>query len=73
MKTRILPIILSMICYLGIHNGYLALFDEDQIDPLLVMPYSSKLYPESDQIALRRGIPYTNDQELSRLLEDYLS
>ena len=73
MKKRILSFILVIIGYLGIHNGYLALYDAEQTSPLLILPYRSELYPQEDQNALQKGIPYQTQDELTRLLEDFLS
>lgn len=73
MKKRMLSFILVAIGYLGIHNGYLALYDTEQASPLIVLPYRSELYPEEDQNALQKGIPYHSQEELTRLLEDFLS
>ena len=73
LKKRIISLFLSAVCYLGIHNGYLALFDEGQPQPLMVLPYRAEIYPQEDQKALQQGIRYESQQELSQLLEDFLS
>ena len=73
MKKRMTAFILSFVCYLGLHNGYLALFDENNPQPLLVLPYKEQTYSPSDRAALQRGIPYQTNEELTRLLEDFLS
>ena len=73
MKKRILSLLLAVIGYLGIHNGYLALFDNKDAQPIMVLPYRSELYPEEDHKALQQGIPYTSQEELTQLLEDFLS
>lgn len=57
--------------YLGIHNGYLALFESGR--PVEVFPYSAKVYPPADKAALQRGIPYSTPLEKQRILEDFLS
>ena len=73
MKRMICTAILCTVCYLGLHNGYLAIFDDESNDPLMVFPYQGKNYPAKDQIALNQGIPYQTQEELSNLLEDFLS
>ena len=73
MKKRILSMILCAVCYLGVHNGYLALFDSAVSGPLMILPYPVKIYPPADQEALQKGIVYNSPQELTRLLEDFLS
>ena len=73
MRKKIISLLLCAVCYLGIHNGYLALFDSAQPAPVLILPYKEQLYPESDRNALRQGIIYNTPEELTRLLEDFLS
>ena len=73
MRKRITSLLLCAVCYLGIHNGYLALFDSSQAQPVMILPYKAQLYPEKDQDALRKGIIYESPEELTRLLEDFLS
>lgn len=66
-------LLLILCCYLGLHGGHLALWDSTQAQPLQVFPYRAEAYPKADQEALRRGIPITSREELTRLLEDYFS
>ncbi len=73
MKKIIVSLAICAISYLGIHNGYLALFDSAVSGPLMILPYHAQLYPELDQQALQKGIVYNTPEELSRLLEDFLS
>ena len=58
---------------LGNHNGYLALWSDDNIEPDRVYPYRVSTLPPEDQKALRKGIRADNIIELTHLLEDYLS
>jgi len=60
-------------CYLGLHHGKLAIWSTQTPAPLQVFPYSAELFPSQDYDALRRGIPFSTDEELSKLLEDFLS
>ena len=73
MRKRIMSLLLCAVCYLGIHNGYLALFDSSQQGPVMILPYKEELYPQKDRDALRKGIIYSSPEELTRLLEDFLS
>lgn len=57
---------------LGMHNGYLAIY-EGTASPPQVLPYRVAMYPKLDQYALASGIPVSSQDELSRLLEDFLS
>lgn len=60
-------------CYLGIHQGHLALWKQPGLRPEHVFPYSICLFPAKDQTALENGIPFSSVSELNGLLEDYLS
>lgn len=66
-----LPLILS--CFLGVHNGQLALWRENASQPEMVFPCPVQLLPETDRRALAEGIPVNSSQELARLLEDFVS
>ena len=58
---------------LGSHNGYLALWTGDTIDPDRIYPYRISMLPPEDQKALAKGVPAKDILELTQLLEDYLS
>lgn len=58
---------------LGIHEGKIALWYQDDPTPITVFPYSAKLLPAEDRRALEEGIRFDSPEELKRLLEDYLS
>ena len=59
--------------YLGIYNGNLAICEEGQTTPVMILPYKASLFPEDDIQRLKAGIPFENTDELSRLLEDFMS
>ena len=59
--------------YLGLYNGYIALWNSEEPQPVQVFPYRADAYPKIDQSALGRGIPITSQEDLTQLLEDYLS
>ena len=71
-KWRYLAALL-LSCYLGVHNGYVSLWQNGASQPSVVFPYPVDALPEADRAALYEGIPYSGEKELSRLLEDYLS
>lgn len=73
MKRRDLALLLLMTLTLGCHKGYLALFEEGVPAPVKTYPYRIEGFPQADQEALRRGIPIASGEELTRLLQDYLS
>ena len=58
---------------LGCHEGFVALWKIPDPEPVYVFPYSITSLPPGDRDKLEQGIPVRTRQELSRLLEDYLS
>lgn len=73
MKRLVSGVILLIGLYLGIHNGYLALFQTGSQTPELMLPYRAAVYPKIDQQKLSEGIAIESPQHLKRLLEDFLS
>ena len=69
-KTKLLSLILAAGFILGNHNGYLALWSDDSIDPERIYPYRISTLPPEDQKALRKGLPAENILEMTQLLED---
>lgn len=69
------PIYLTLIFtfLLGTHEGFVALWRDDAPIPAEVFPYRAESLPPADQQALKRGIRIRSEEELDRLLEDYLS
>ena len=56
---------------LGLSDGYLASLRNGKPEQLL--PYSQEAFTEADREKLSRGIPFSTEQELNRLLEDFTS
>ena len=73
MKKRYRMLLLVCSLYLGLHNGYIALWSTQQEKPLQVFPYKAALYPKIDRYALEEGLPIGNEAELEKFLEDLLS
>jgi len=73
MKRRDWHTFLLLTLLLGCHNGYLALFEGSDPAPVRTFPYRVEGFPQNDQEALRQGIPISSDEELTRLLQDFLS
>lgn len=65
--------ILATALVLGSFRGFLALYDPGQPEPRYIYPYSVASLPETDRQALEEGIRVVSEEELSRLLEDFLS
>lgn len=72
-KRRNIAMLLLLCCYLGLYNGHIALWTSDTDTPDQVFPYSAQMLPWQDQIALQQRIVCPTQEELNRLLEDYLS
>lgn len=71
--------ILSALClfllagYIGIYNGKIAIWMDSSEKPTKVLPYSAELLPKADQEALKKRIPFDDVQDLTELVQDYLS
>ncbi len=65
--------LLLLALYLGLHQGYLALWNSDIPEPVAVFPYRAEVYPKIDQAALDSGIPVENQAHFKALMEDFLS
>lgn len=70
-KICILLIFAGLI--LGICKGKLALIAESDGQPVEIYPLFAAMLPAADQKSLTEGIPVRSVEELSRLLEDFLS
>ena len=66
-------LVLALSFILGSHNGYVALWEDDDPEPKEVFPYKVSSLPEADQNRLEQGIRLKNRRELIELVEDYLS
>ncbi len=71
MKHIITVSILLFSFYLGLHNNRLTIFEDGR--PVVILPYRGDIYPAEDQKRLREGIPFETSDELSALLEDFIS
>ncbi len=58
---------------IGNYRGYIALWTGGGEKPTEIYPYSVASLPLADQAALEKGIVINTQEELNRLLEDYLS
>lgn len=70
---RITSLLAAFGFLLGIHNGYIALWKDEDSEPVRVFPYRASLLPERDRNMLEAGIPIESENRLHSLLEDYLS
>lgn len=70
---RVFSLFLLLGFLLGNFKGYLALWDEDDPEPIQIFPCPVSSLPPADQEALDQMIYARSELELSGLLEDYLS
>lgn len=73
MKNSSVIAALLLCAYLGLYNGYVALFNLGEDTPKEVFPYRAALYPQIDRQALEKGIPIHDPKQLKSRLEDFLS
>ena len=74
MKRRsIVMLILAIWGYLGSFQNKLCIYHNLDADPVRIFPYSVSIFPQNDQDMLAEGIPYRNEVEFNKLLEDFLS
>lgn len=57
---------------LGVKNGYIALWKDEDPQPFRVFPIRVDSLPVADQLQLQKGIRINSVEELLRLAEDYL-
>ena len=72
-KQKILCNILIFGFLLGVYEGKIALWKDNQVKPMRVFPVQVSILPEADQKTLQKGIRVNNLSQLYRMLEDYLS
>ena len=73
MNRKNLFAIILAIFYLGTYNGYLALWQKGQHEPVRIYPYSAEVYTKIDQTALKNGIVIEDIATLEKYLDDYIS
>ncbi|MBR6596257.1 MAG: hypothetical protein IKK72_06805 [Oscillospiraceae bacterium] len=73
MRYRQFYLTLLLAFLIGNHKGFIALWRDNAGDPSIVFPYSVASLPLQDQQLVNKGIYLQSEEELHRLLEDYLS
>ncbi len=68
----IIPL-LTLGMVLGIHRGYIALWQDGSDIPAQIYSYKADLLPQKEQAKLTDGIPIRDEAHLRTLLRDYLS
>ena len=72
-KKTILSQLLLLGFLLGIHNGKIALWKDQDPEPYRVFPYSAMALPPQVRQALESGIYIDSEADLEKLLENFLS
>lgn len=73
MRKRLICFQLLLGLFLGAYKGYVALWEDGADGPRQVFPYQVSSLPAADQAALEKGIRVRNAEELTRMMEDFLS
>ena len=74
MKQRSIAVLLLLITgYLGSFQNKICIYNRLDPDPVKILPYSVSIFPQNDQDMLSEGIPYRNEAEFHKLMEDFLS
>ena len=71
--SQLLSALLMFTFLLGIHKGKVALWEENDPEPVKVFPYRASMLPEEAQEQLRKGIRLESMEDLDRLIQAYLS
>lgn len=58
---------------LGIHNGQIAIWKDDDPKPAIILPYKADSLPLRDRLALKKGIHFDSIQDIEKMLQDYLT
>ncbi len=73
MKKTLICFQLLLGLFLGSYKGYVALWEDGASGPRQIFPYQVASLPPADQTALEKGIRIRSQEELTRLIEDFLS
>ena len=70
--SHLLTCALLAVYLLGVHEGKIALWKNEDPEPVKVFPYSVSMLPEEAQKRLEAGIPIESIEQLRKLAEAYL-
>lgn len=65
-------LLLSLALLLGIRDGYLAVWQEEDPQPIAIFRIRAESLPPADQILLKRGLRLEDKEALLAALEDFL-
>jgi hypothetical protein len=72
MKKQLVAILLAGYL-LGIRGGHVALWKQDDPQPLRVFPWSANMMPLKIRKALERGIYVEADSDIGKLIQEMIS
>ena len=75
MKKRWTGLVAMALCFtflLGLRDGKIVLWRKDSAEPVKVFPYPVSLLPPEAVDALEKGIPIESEEELRKLIRQYL-
>jgi len=73
-KTEKYMVPLLMLGFLiGLHNGRIAIWKNEDPQPSYILPYRAELLPPADRENLQKGIRIENEDDLMHLIEDFCS
>lgn len=72
-RNQLFATLLLLGFLLGIHNGKVALWKDNEPQPCRIFPYSAALLPRDIRNALEAGIHIQSEADLDRLLESLCS
>lgn len=72
MKKQLAAILLAGYL-LGIRSGHVALWKQNDTQPLRIFPWSANMLPQKIRAALEQGIHVEADSDIGRLIEDMIS
>ena len=75
MKNKRMHLCALALCFsflLGIKDGRVALWKDDDPEPVKVYPYPVSMLPKKAVDALEKGIPIESEEALRELIDQYL-
>ena len=69
---NLLPVALMLTFFVGVHNGRLALWKNEDPTPCKIFPCPVILLPQKVQEQLRSGVRLETIEDVNRLLENFL-
>lgn len=71
--SRTASLLLTLGILVGIYNGHVAIWKDEDPEPYRVFPYYAASLPKDIRDALEKGVHFNSEDELNALLENLLS